>query len=265
MSMRAIALVVLAVLAFNAEAAKDPCLPEKPDREDRLVHQYTPFLSEQDEHRLDAKLTRFARETSNRIALLIVDSLCGYPVHDFAFEVGEAWGIGGKKDNGILIVVKPTGPPGAREVFIATGYGLEGAIPDATAKQIVENEIIPHFKQGNFYQGLDGATDVLMSLAKGEFDSKSYGKGRFPWQAVVVVVLFITLGIWRTSRKAKGYARTNNVDFWTAWWLMQQAARKHRGSWGGFTGGGGFGGGGGGGFGGFGGGSFGGGGAGGRW
>lgn len=265
-------LCLLIVLQVPVWAVDDPCLPPKPGNEDHLVFQLTPFLDAHEADRLDAKLVRFARETSNRIAVLVVDTLCGYAASDFAFEVGQRWGFGGKKEeNGILIVVKPTGPPGQRDVFIATGYGLEGAIPDLTCKRIVDNEIIPRFREGGFYDGLDKATDVLMGLAKGEFNAESYGKGNGneKWSALLVVgfvLLMIVIAFIAQRNRVRTYARRNNIDFWSAWWLLNQASRSHRGTWGGFTGGGGgWGGGGGGGFGGFGGGGFGGGGAGGKW
>lgn len=253
----------------SAQAVQDPCLPPKPANEDHLVFQLTPFLAEHEAAELDAKLVRFARETSNRIAVLVVDSLCGYPASDFAFLVGEQWGIGGKaRNNGVLVLVKPTGTPGERKVFIATGYGLEGAIPDAICRRVVDEEIIPRFKQQDFFGGLDAGTNTLMALARGEINVAEYGHDSMPLSAVifvVLVVLMIAAGVLMALGRVRTYARTNDIDFWTAWWLLSQATRSHRGQWGGFTGRGGGWGGGGGGFGGFGGGGFGGGGAGGSW
>lgn len=262
-------LFLFALCPLLAFTANDPCIPPKPASEDHLVFQFTDFLSDFDADRLDAKLTRFAQESSNRIAVVVVDDLCGENASDFAFALGESWGIGGKHDNGILVLVKPTGTPGERKVFIATGYGLEGAIPDALCKRIVEDEIIPSFKQMAFYDGLNNGTDVLMKLAKGEISEESYGSGSSstsPFLIIGGVLLIMILAFVAQRNKVKRYAHTNGIDFWSAWWLLNQASRSHRGTWGGFSGGGGgFGGGGGGGFGGFGGGSFGGGGAGGSW
>ncbi len=258
-------------LMLHVAAQTAPCFPPKPKIEDQLVFQFTNFLNDQEAAELDAKLVNFARETSNRIAVVAVDTLCGYPPSDFAFQLGEAWGLGKKGiDNGVLILVKPNGRAGDRHVFIAVGYGLEGAIPDLTAKRVVDEEILPEFRNGNYYIGLDQATNVLMGMAKGEIDAKSYGKEPFPWGGLLTVLMFLgfmVLGIWMKARKARTYARVNHIDFWAAWALLNAASSSHRGSWGGFSGGGGggFGGGGGGGFGGFGGGSFGGGGAGGSW
>lgn len=256
---------VLPALAFSAEP--DPCFPPKPKNEDQLVFQYTNFLDKQQAANLNNKLVRFARETSNRIAVVAVDTLCGYPPSDFAFDLGQAWGLGKKGiDNGVLILVKPNGTPGDRHVFIAVGYGLEGAIPDLIAHRIVEEEILPRFRNGDYYGGMNKATDVLMALAKGEIDAKSYGKEPVPWAPILLILAFFALIFFSMIRRTRKYARVNNLDFWAAWALMNAASSSHGGSWGGFSrgGGGGFGGGGGG-FGGFGGGGFGGGGAGGSW
>jgi uncharacterized protein len=260
---------VLLLLALTAGAAQFPCDLERPKErdQDKLVWQYgEPWLSTSEVQRLNAKLVQFARETSNQILVLIVDTLCDRSEADLAFEVGEKWGIGKAGfDNGIVFLIKPYGPPGQRKVFIATGYGLEGPIPDITAKRIVDREVLPRFREGQAYEGIDKALDVLMALAKGEFDSKSYGKKPAAWPVVVFFLLFAAVMIFAWRSSVKRYSRINNVDFWTAMWLMSQMHQRH-GSRGGFGGGGGgFGGGGGGGFGGFGGGSFGGGGAGGSW
>ncbi|MBV6404442.1 MAG: TPM domain-containing protein [Flavobacteriales bacterium] len=269
MRFRALLLVPALITGlFRLAAQDDPCLPKAPPRveQDRLVFQLAPLLNATEEERLDRKLTRFAQETSNRILVLVVDTLCGLPPSDFAFAIGESWGVGAKGfDNGVVVLVKPTGPPGQRKVFIATGYGLEGAIPDLTCKRIVDGEIIPRFKEGDYYAGLDKATDVLMGLAKGEFDHTSYDKPKVPWPLFVMLGLVVLVVVLSLRNSARRYARTNDVDFWTALWLLNQTGRSHSGRWGGFTGGGGWRGGGGGGFGGFGGGGFGGGGAGGSW
>ncbi|MCK5784664.1 MAG: TPM domain-containing protein, partial [Desulfobacterales bacterium] len=152
--------------------------------------------------------------------------------------------------------------------FIAVGYGLEPAIPDAIAKRIVDNEMIPHFKSGNYYQGIDRATTVLMKFAAGEISAEGYKKktetsGIFAFLPFIIIIIIILM-----IRGSRGRSQTighSNTSFWSALMLGSMMGNSsHSGSWGGFSGGSsGFGGGGG--FGGFGGGSFGGGGAGGSW
>lgn len=263
--MRTTTSILLLSFALTGHAASFDCsLKPPPERQqDKLVWQYgEPWLKPAEVERLNAKLVEFARETSNQILVLVVDTLCGYPESDLAFEVGEKWGIGQKRfDNGIVFLVKPFGKPGERALFIAVGYGLEGVIPDLTAKRIVDREAIPHFQEGRYFQGVDQATDVLMALARGEFDEKSYGRDPIPWGVIIFMLVMFTVMVFSWRGNVKRYAKRNNIDFWTAMWLLSQTQQKH-GRRGGF--GGGFGGGGGG-FGGFGGGGFGGGGAGGRW
>lgn len=266
--MKRYALLPALLFAGALSAAHFDCAVTPPPKEqqDRLVWQFTEFLSQAEEQQLNAKLVAFARETSNRLLVIVVDTLCGLPESDLAFDIGEQWGIGKEGfDNGIVFLIKPNGTPGERKIYIATGYGLEGAIPDLRAKQVIDGTVIPNFKQGNYYGGIDHATDMLMAMAKGEFNEKSYGKQGFPWPILLFAVIFVGAVALSWRGRVRRYAATNSIDFWTAMWLLNQMDRRHSGRWSSGGGGGGFGGGGGGGFGGFGGGSFGGGGAGGSW
>jgi len=260
-------LVLLPLLfALRVLHAQEDCMPAKPADETHLVWQFMPLLDQHEAQQLDAKLSAFAQRTSNRIAVIIVDTLCGLEPVDYAVAIGRAWGIGGAGfNNGVVLLVKPNGGKGRRHVFIAPGFGLEGAIPDLACKRIVEEEILPQFKEGRYAQGLDAAANRLMALAEGEISTESYTKPSVPWVPMVGVVVFLILVFVLKVGQTRRYATVNGIDFWVAWMLLNQATRSGRGSWGGFTGGGGGFGGGGGGFGGFGGGSFGGGGAGGSW
>lgn len=213
------------------------------------------FLSPDETGQLENKLVAFSNATSNQIAIVIVDSLNGYEPSEFSTEIGREWKIGQAKfDNGIVILVKPTPPA---KIFIAIGYGLEGAIPDATTEEIIQKEILPDFRKENYYDGLNKATDVLIGLAKGEYNSQDYDKTNSGSKSygliIALVILILVFFISRGGRGGRGMTIGNaGLFFWG-------------GSMFGGGGGGGFGGGGGGGFGGFGGGNFGGGGAGGSW
>ncbi|MBI1838542.1 MAG: TPM domain-containing protein [Flavobacteriia bacterium] len=235
-------------------------IPEAPNPQ-RLVNNlskaYPDFLTSDEEQILEQKLERFAKETSNQIVIVIVDDLKGYEPAEFAYELGDKWQVGHEKeDNGIVILIKPTGGKGQRKFFIATGKGLEGAIPDATCREIENNELVPNLANGDFYKALDQTTDVLMKLAKGEYNSKEYSKenNEISIQKVILVIIIIIVVI---------IVMFNNKGGGRGGYTMGSGGIF----FGGF-GGGGFGGGsssGGGGFGGFGGGSFGGGGSGGSW
>jgi len=244
-----------------------PPRPQPP----RLVNDLAGILSPQQESALESKLVHFSDTTSNQIAIVTVNSLNGNDPSSFAYEIGEKWGVGQKKfDNGVVVLVKPKHSNSDRgEAFIATGYGLEPAIPDAIARRIVEHEMIPEFRSNNYYKGLDKATTVLMKLAAGEISARGYEKQTSTpaiFSIIPFIIIFIIFVLIRsTSRRSYGMGRSS-LPFWAALWLGSTMGRSGHGSWNGFSGGGsGFGGGGFGGFGGFGGGSFGGGGAGGSW
>ncbi|MCC7203364.1 MAG: TPM domain-containing protein [Nitrospirae bacterium] len=240
--------------------------PQRPSPP-RLVNDYTNTLKPEEQEVLERKLVEFDNTTSTQIVIVILETLDGYPIGDYTVKLGEEWGVGQKdKNNGAVVLAAMKD----REVFIATGYGLEGAIPDALAKRIVEFDIKPYFKQGLYYEGLDRATDSMIALAKGEYTAERHSKPgvpiffRIPWFFIIFVIIFFIIMLSR-ARRYRGIASNNNVPFWMALILANMGSRHHRGKWDDFSSGGGGFGGGSGGFGGFGGGSFGGGGAGGRW
>lgn len=250
-------------------------LPQRPNPP-KLVNDLAGLLTDSQEKELEFKLRYFNDTTSNQILIITVNTLNGYEPAPYAYALGEKWGVGQKDfNNGIVLLVKPkTSNSDKGQAFIAIGYGLEPVIPDATSKKIVENEMIPNFKNEDYYGGIDQATDVLMKLASGEISAKGYNKGaQAPWFVGLLpffAILIIFLLMSRSQKKSYGMGSNNSL--WTALFLGSMLGnRSHGGSWNNFSGGSsGFGGGGGssgfgGGFSGFGGGSFGGGGAGGSW
>lgn len=235
----------------------------KPNR-DRLVNNFSKefpdFLSEGEQQVLEDKLDKFSRETSNQIAIVIVDDLNGMDAGEYAVELGEEWGIGkDNNDNGIVILIKPTGGSGERKFFIAVGQGLEGMIPDAVTYDIQERELLPAFKDGNYYEGLDKTTTVLMQLAKKEYSSSDYQDEGRDWGWIIFVVIFMVI-IVVAAMFGKGGSNNgggNGFTYGAAGFFMGSSMGRSSGGFGG--------GGSSGGFGGFGGGSFGGGGSGGSW
>jgi uncharacterized protein len=219
------------------------------------------FLNSSERNSLEAELKNFQQETSNEIVVYISDNLYGMAVEEFAFALGEKNGIGKKGvNNGVLIVVKPKTTLERGRVFIATGYGLEGAIPDAIVNRIVNAEILPQFKNGNNYAGLKSGIDVLKQLAKGEIDEKQYmnSKSEGNWVGVLMILLIVFVVFISNARKARRYGRRNNLPFWAAMAMLNSSSGSSSSGFSNFSSGSGS-------FGGFGGGSFGGGGAGGSW
>lgn len=254
-------------------------IPNAPQPQ-RLVNDFsdksngqTGFLSYDEIQSLENKLVAYDDSSSNQIAIVVVDDLGGYSIDEYAVALGRKWGVGGQKQfsNGVVILVN-TGKKGdKRGVFIATGYGLEGAVTDLVAGEIVQNNLLPNFRAGTNYQGLNEATDNIIAAAAGRYTApegynqrgKSGGMSFFTIFLIILVVFIIISIISRKGGGGGGYvSRRGYTDDWGSGrggmpWIIG----------GGSSGGGGWssGGGGGGGFGGFGGGSFGGGGAGGSW
>jgi uncharacterized protein len=265
-------LLTVAVLLYNISGvnAYSQDFPDKPVPP-RLVNDLAGLLNSDEINALEQKLVAFNDSTSTQIAIVIVPTLMGYDKADYAQRLGEKWGIGKKNlNNGVLILVKPKQPDSNGQVFITQGYGLEGVLPDLTCAQIVDNDILPAFRTGDYYKGLNTAVNSIISITKGEFSAEEYGhRGKknagqhIPFGLVLFIIFVIILLI---SRGSGGSNRRNistgGLPFWLLLGMMNSGRGSHGGSWGGFSGGGG---GGGGGFGGFGGGSFGGGGAGGSW
>jgi len=240
-------------------------IPERPNPM-RLVVDQVGILSEDFKNSLEQKLERFSDSTSNQILVLVVADLNDMEPAEYALEVGRKWGIGqAKTNNGIVFLIKPTGGNGERKTYIAVGTGLEGVIPDITAKHIVSNEVIPAFKQKQFDIGVDKAVTVLMALAKKEYSFKTYEKkakeGSYIALFIVlgIIFLFVFLGSRRSPSANTIGSSGSNLPFFAAMMMMGgMGGGRSNSNYDSFSSGSG-------GFGGFGGGSFGGGGAGGSW
>lgn len=271
MRIKSVYLLTLAVLFCTISVSRvySQNIPDRPVPP-RLVNDFAGMLNSEEAGRLERKLVTFNDSTSTQVAIVVVPTLGGYDKSDYAQRLAEKWGIGQKGiNNGVLILVKPKTADSKGEVFIAQGYGLEGAIPDITCGEIVDYEILPAFRNGDYFGGLNKATNTLMSLARGEFSAAEYGQkakkstGKNAPFGLIIFIVFIILAVF--SRKSGGSNNKNigtgSLPFWMLLGMMGSGRGSHSGSWGGFSGGSS----GGGGFGGFGGGSFGGGGAGGSW
>lgn len=248
----------------------DDLFPPKPEPA-VYVHDYAGWLGDGEKVALEQKLVRYFDSTSTQIVVMIRPDIGDYDKASYAFELGNRWGIGRKsKNNGVVLLVK-TEQPG-RGAFIATGYGVEGALPDITAGRIIRNTMIPYFQRQQYARGIDAGVDDIIRALSGEFrnDEKNTGSGAgfIVLFVILFIILIIAFAVLRARHKGTWYThgdlddprrsvRRGN-DWGGGWWIGGGGG----GGWGG-GGGGGWGGGGGGGS--FGGGSFGGGGAGGDW
>ena len=249
--------LLLVVVAYTQEY---PAKPNPP----RLVNDYVHLLTADQQQTLERKLVEYENRTSNQFAIVVLESIGNSDPGDYATELGRRWGVGGKQfNNGVVILITVGGGAGRRHVFIAPGYGLEKAIPDFTAKQIVDNDLIPYLKEKDYYRGLNNAVDALMKAAEGEYKGtgpKGKGGGGPNIFLIIVVIIIIVIAISRGGggrggmMSRRGYRRSAIPPIW---WFPTGGGSSGGGGWSG--------GGGGGSFGGFGGGSFGGGGAGGSW
>jgi uncharacterized protein len=247
--MKKIFLLSLFSLLFTFAFAQD--FPEKPST---LVNDYANVLSSEQKQALESKLVTFNDSSSTQIAIAILKSVGDYDINEYAVELGRKWGVGQNgKNNGIMIVVAV----GDRKISIQTGYGLEGALPDIYAKRIIDNDIKPNFKAGNYYAGLDEGTTSIIKYTRGEYkndnpkaSSKKGGSGSI---VIIIIIVIVIIIIMRKGggggSEVIGGRGASNALFWAMLFGSGGGGRSS----------------GGGGFGGFGGGSFGGGGSSGSW
>lgn len=254
------ALIIFCLICFTFLRVAAQDIPKRPNPP-RLVNDLANQLSASEEAQLEQKLVAYNDSTSSQIVVVIVPTTGDYPLADYALKLGREWGVGQKdKDNGIVLLWAPTD----RKVYISTGYGLEGAIPDAIAKRIISQVITPKFKNNQFYEGLDEGVDMIFKYATGEYkaDPKQANDDESSSPLLIFVIIFVVIMIFMFRNRNNGGGRGGRGGLggfggpiiWP--YTTHSGGGSFSGNWGG-------GGGGGGGFGGFGGGSFGGGGAGG--
>jgi uncharacterized protein len=240
-----------------------------PPRPQQYFNDYAGVVSPATAAQLNQKLEQFERDTSSQILVVVYPKMqSDSSIEDYTIRVAQSWGVGQKgKDNGAVLFVFIQD----RKMFIQTGYGLEGALPDVINKRIIADEIVPAFRAGNFDAGLTAGVSAMLAAAKGEYKgtgqtvaerNAGHDQGLPPIVVLLGFILIIVV-MWLNARRQARYGGYYSRGGWSGGGLMG-GGMMGGGMWGGGGRGGGFGGGGGGGFSG-GGGSFGGGGAGGSW
>lgn len=257
-------LAVLLVSLTTLLAGQVLAQPSFPPLSGRVVDQAR-LLSDEREAEITARLEALEADTGDQLVVVTLDSLQDYEIEDYGYQLGRAWGIGNSEtDSGVLLIVAPN----ERKVRIEVGYGLEPILTDALSNQIIQQDILPPFREGGFERGITAgveAIDAQLRLDPAEAEARAAAaapsRAHVPvMPAIIIAVIFILLfasllraagGGRRRGRRGRGI---DPVLIWTAAEVLGSAARgRSRGgsgfgggfSGGGFSGGGGsFGGGG---------------------
>ena len=183
----------------------------------RLVNDYTGTLSTSQINTLEQKLVAYDDSTSTQILVLLVDDLQGYSVDQYATEIGHSWGVGQEgKSNGAVILVKPKKGSESGKVNISTGYGIEEYVTDATAKLIIEREMIPAFNEGDYYTGIDNAVNVIMDLCSGKFTQDEYADddGIPGWLVLLFIIAIIIIFVKFSDNNGQNYSGGGTRTIW---------------------------------------------------
>ncbi len=262
---RAASLILGIVLATVSAWATIPSAPVPP----KLVNDYASMLTADEVLQLEDLLVAYDDTTSTQICVVIVNDLDGQDILQAAYEIGEQWGVGHDKfSNGVVLLIKNKTADSGGEIAIATGYGTEGALTDAISRRVIEQDITPCFREGDYFLGILNAVLHIQSILSGEDFGQQADDEVTPLDLILIVLFLFVLPviiIVMLVRYAKKHPeKFNNYNNGSGGGFGSGSG----GNWGGGgfnIGGGGFSGGGHSSFGGFGGGHFGGGGARGGW
>jgi uncharacterized protein len=186
------ATVALFAAVFVVTCASALAVPPKPT--DAPIVDQTQTLTSEQTTALAQKIAAERTATGNELGVLMIPSLEGDALEDYSLNVARGWGIGSKeRNNGVLLLIVKND----RRLRIEVGYGLEGALPDIRANQIIRDRIRPAFQQNDYYGGIDAGVDGIITAIHGEADPKlSQPKpvaslAHFPWE---VVIFFVVMG-----------------------------------------------------------------------
>lgn len=200
-------------LSFQLFAQSIPPKPEPAI----FVNDFAKIFSSTEISMLEQKLKAYDDSTSTQIVIATVQNLQGFSIKDFANVWARNWGIGQKgKDNGILILYSQED----RKIRIETGYGNEGALPDAVCVQILDNKAIPNFKKGDFYNGFEEAISEIIFRLKGEFqqDKSKLKEDSAYWSFLTFFGIFgafiIRFFIWIISLFIRPNRFGKKIDKW---------------------------------------------------
>ncbi len=197
------ALCALLALAASLAMWAGDGIPSRPNPP-RLVNDLAGLFSEATVHEMEDSLRSLSNRTSNQIVVVTVADLDGYTPNEFATEIGESWGVGQKNlDNGVVILIKPKTAFSKGQVYIATGRGLEGALPDAFCHRIVEERMLPVLRERNDYAAATwAALKVIMPVCRGEYDYAAYQQDESlslgDVLLALIIIVLVVVGIFAT-------------------------------------------------------------------
>ncbi len=234
-----LAVLVSAIWAFVAFAGAALAAPKFPPLTGRVVDN-AHMLSADATQKLTGELAALEQKTGRQVVVATIPDLQGYPIEDYGYQLGRAWGIGQKgQNNGVLFLVAPND----RKVRIEVGYGLEPILTDALSSTIIQSKVLPAFRAGNMEQGVvDGTEAIVQQL--GLPDDQAQAIAQAPPQPAPQIhaershfpsFLVLILAIWIITSVLRGLGGRRSGGLWWLPFLLLNS----RGGGGGWSGGGG--------------------------
>jgi uncharacterized protein len=207
----------------------------------QYANDFTNTLNTNQIQTLNNRLRTLEDTTSTQLVVLMISTLNDYPIEYYSHEVAQKNKIGTKEnDNGALLFIAKND----RKLRIEVGYGLEGALPDALASSIIRNEIAPHFKRENFYQGITAGINAIILAVAGEYKIRRERQDDEEEPNIFPIIFMIIFGLWMLFARGRG-RRRGGLIYWGGFGGGGRSGGFGSGGFGGFSGGGGsFGGGG---------------------
>lgn len=223
--------LLLTFFTFNFGFAQFD-IPEKPSFQ-TSVYDYANILSENEKTQLEEKLVHYSDTTTTQIVVITIENLKGEDIRILTPKWGHTWGIGGseKNDNGVIILLAKD----ERKIWFSAGYGLEDRLTAGVGGEITRNIIIPEFKAGSYYNGLDKGTDALFDVFKGKYKGeRKPDKEEGPHPLLILIIIFIAAALVSRNKKDGGgsYSRSG--------YSSGSSGSSSKGGFGGGFGGGGF-------------------------
>lgn len=184
-------LSIFALFFFVINGFSQFKIPEKPSFQ-TSVYDYANVLSSNEKAQLEEKLIKYADSTTTQIVIITIESSNGEEISNLATTWGQTWGIGGteKDDNGVVVLLSKN----ERKIAINPGYGLEDRLTAGIGGEIIRNVIVPEFKNGSYYNGLDKGTDELFKVFAGKYKGeRKKGKGKFPFLPIIIFLVIIVI------------------------------------------------------------------------